>query len=197
MDYLSDETREHFENVRRIIDAIGLSYEIDPRLVRGLDYYSRTAFEFVSDSLGSQDALGGGGRYDGLSEQLGGKPLPAVGFAAGLERLLMVLEKNDFAFPADALEVYCIGLEDDARKWVLELSIRLRRKGVPAECDFAARSLKAQMREANRLGAKYVVIVGQDEMDKQSAAVKDMGTGEQEFVVFADLLSYFERRVTG
>ncbi|MBL0175407.1 MAG: histidine--tRNA ligase [Ignavibacteria bacterium] len=193
LDHLSDESRAHFDAVRACLDDFGIPYVIDPRLVRGLDYYTKTAFEFVSTDLGSQDALGGGGRYDGLTEQLGGKATPAVGFAAGMERLLMVLEKSGYTFPSDALSVYIVGLDERSRRWSHVQAVRLRREGIPAECDFTGRSLKAQMREANKRGARHVVIVGEEEMASQRAIVKTMETGEQQSIEFASLLSYFLR----
>ena len=191
LDHLSDDARDHFSKVRSILDDFGIAYVIEPRLVRGLDYYTKTAFEFVSTDLGSQDALGGGGRYDGLIEMLGGKPTPAVGFAAGMERILMVLDKIDFPFPAETLPVYFIGLDDNSRTWCHQQTVRFRREGIPAECDFTARSFKAQMREANKLGARRVVIAGDEEMRTQRATVKAMETGEQQSIEFAVLLSYF------
>ena len=191
LDYLSDESRAHFDEVCAMLDALGIPFTIDPRLVRGLDYYTKTAFEFVSGDLGAQDALGGGGRYDGLVEQLGGKPTPAVGYAAGIERLLIVLTAKGHRFNAAAPPVYFIGLDEPSRRWSFHICLEFRRQGMHAECDFAGRSMKAQMREANRLGARHVVIVGGTEMEQQTAVVKDMAGGEQRSVAFADLLSYF------
>jgi histidyl-tRNA synthetase len=191
LDYLTDESRIHFEQTLAFLDDLGISYNIDPRLVRGLDYYTRTAFEFVSTDLGSQDALGGGGRYDGLVEQLGGKATPAVGFAAGIERLLIVLEKNGYAFPASEPLVYLIGMDDASRIWAFRTAMTLRRNGISTEIDYAGRSVKAQMREANKLGSAYVVLVGESEMQAQVAQVKNMREGTQEGVEFEYLTSYF------
>jgi histidyl-tRNA synthetase len=191
LDYLSDECRDHFEATLALLDHMGIEYEVDPRLVRGLDYYTMTAFEFVSSDLGSQDALGGGGRYDGLVSQLGGKDTPAVGFAAGLERLLMVMEKNGYAFPVESPRVYLVGMDEESRSWAFRQAIILRRSGVPVELDYALRSVKAQMREANKLGARYVVLVGESEMMSSTAQVKDMQEGTQESVEFERLAEYF------
>lgn len=193
VEHLCDDCAAHFARVRAALDALAIPYTLDHRLVRGLDYYTKTAFEFVSSSLGAQDALGGGGRYDSLVEELGGKPTPAVGFAAGIERLLIVLEKSGFAFPADAPSCYGIGLDEASRERVFRVVQALRADGCPAEMDYLGRSFKAQMREANKLGARYAIIVGGDELGRGGAIVKEMETGTQDFIEFQNLLSYFKK----
>lgn len=190
LDYLSDTCQQHFQRTCALLDEIGIGYVVDPRLVRGLDYYTMTAFEFISADIGSQDALGGGGRYDGLVTQLGGKETPAVGFAAGIERMLMVMEKNGYAFPEDSPEVYLIGIDSASREWVFQTAITLRTSGLSVEFDYADRSVKAQMREANRLGCPYVVIVGETELQSGTAQVKNMREGTQESVEFSSLIEY-------
>lgn len=194
LDYLSAACRAHFDETLKLLDSLGVPYEIDQRLVRGLDYYTKTAFEFVSSDLGSQDALGGGGRYDGLVEQLGGKHTPAVGFAAGIERLLIVLEKKSYDFPTTGPLVYLVGMDDASRRWCFEQAVAFRRSGMAAELDYAGRSVKAQMREANKLSARYVMLVGESEMEASVAQVKDMQEGTQEEVAFDALVSYFSSR---
>jgi histidyl-tRNA synthetase len=189
MDYLTAEPKEHFQAVLGMLDSQGIPYVIEPRLVRGLDYYSKTAFEFISTDLGAQDALGGGGRYDGLAEQLGGKPVAAVGFAAGMERLLMVLEKNGYQFPAPALDLYIIGMDDESRSWVFETAAAMRKHGISVEIDYVSRSLKAQMREANKLNAAYVIVVGDQEMKLEKVSLKNMSDGSQEEVDFQSLMN--------
>lgn len=191
IDYLSDDSRIHFEKTCALLTDLGIAYVLDPRLVRGLDYYTKTAFEFVSSDLGSQDALGGGGRYDGLVEQLGGKSTPSVGFAAGIERVLMVMEKNGYAFPTSAPTVYLVGMDEASRVWAFRTAIALRTQGISAEIDYAGRSLKAQMREANKLECCFVAIVGETEMAASQAQIKDMRKGTQESVEFARLTEYF------
>lgn len=191
LDYLSDECRDHFERTCRMLDALGIPYTVDPRLVRGLDYYTMTAFEFVSTDLGSQDALGGGGRYDGLVEQLGGKHTPAVGFAAGMERLLMVMEKNNYAFPSTAPLLYLVGMDEPSRAWVFHKAMELRQAGIATELDYASRSVKAQMREANKLGCPFVAVIGEREIAESQVQVKDMKQGTQESVEFGRLTEYF------
>lgn len=196
LDFLEGDTRAHFDRVLALLDALKVSYMIDHRLVRGLDYYSRTAFEFVSDALGAQDALGGGGRYDGLAEKLGGRSTPAVGFAAGIERLLLVLEKQGHNVPPIVPTVFFIGMDEASRQWAFEQTIAFRRDGVRASCDLARRSLKATMREANRQQARFVVLVGESEMASRTATVKDMGQGTQESIAFDALAGYFARMHT-
>lgn len=189
IDFLGDESRAHFDRVQDLLRANGVDFFIDHRLVRGLDYYSRTAFEFQGFDLGAQDALGGGGRYDGLIEQIGGKPTPAVGFSFGMERLLIAAEKaGTLPSSTQEIDVYLIGLDDSSRQWALATTTQLRRAGLAADCDMLRRSMKAQMREANRKGARTVVIVGESELAERHAQVKDLGTGEQRGIAFDDLI---------
>ncbi|MFZ1729254.1 MAG: histidine--tRNA ligase [Bacteroidota bacterium] len=195
VDYLSDDSRIHFEKTCALLEDLGISYVLDPRLVRGLDYYTKTAFEFISSDLGSQDALGGGGRYDGLVQQLGGKDTPAVGFAAGIERVLMVMEKNGYAFPTSAPLVYLVGMDEASRAWAFRTAIAMRTKGIAIEIDYAGRSLKAQMREANKLACPFVAIVGESEMNAEQAQVKNMRQGTQESVEFTRLADYFVQNI--
>ena len=139
-----------------LLDSLALPYKVDGRLVRGLDYYTKTAFEISSDMLGAQDALAGGGRYDLLVNELGGKPTPGIGFAAGIERLMMVLEKSGTHFcTVPPPDIFFVALDDYARTWSFGKAYQLRRSGIPAEIDYLARSVKAQMREANRQSARY------------------------------------------
>lgn len=197
LDYLSESAREHFNDVRSMLEALEVPYTVEPRLVRGLDYYCLTAFEFTSADLGSQDALGGGGRYDGLAEQLGGKPVPAVGFAAGLERLLMALEKKGFSVPSSVPDAYVIGLDDESRKLAFGLIARLRRAGISADGDFASRSFKAQMREANKTGARYALIIGEEERKSGKVALKEMSTGAQQTVSLEALVPALATALAG
>ncbi len=165
-----------------------MNIEVDFRLVRGLDYYTDTTFEFVSEDLGSQDALGGGGRYDGLIAQLGGKSCPGVGFGSGIERILIVAEKNGFTFGEAAKPlVYFISLNDVARDKAFEVIAQLRRKNIPCETDLLNRSFKAQMRDANKLGVKFVYILGEDEIKKGIGQLKNMSDSSQTEVEFNKL----------
>jgi histidyl-tRNA synthetase len=187
---LGDESREHFERVCSLLDAISIPYTIDHRLVRGLDYYTRTAFEYQGLDLGAQDALGGGGRYDGLLEQIGGKPTPAVGFSFGMERLLIAMTNAGLVPEAiSRVDAYLIGLDPESRRWCFARAHELRQKGLTVETDLLGRSMKAQMRDANRKGAGRVVIVGGNELAEQRAEVKELSTGTQESVAFDDIVA--------
>ena len=179
-EHLCEECTLHFSSVRSLLDAFNIPYDVDGRLVRGLDYYTKTAFEITSTALGSQDALAGGGRYDLLVKELGGKQTPGVGFAAGIERLLMVLAKIDKNKIASASPVvYFVGLDETARIWAFLKSSELRRQGICTEIDYLGRSVKSQMREANRQRAQYVIVIGEQELKTKIAKLKNMSTGEE------------------
>ena len=169
---LEGEDAEHFEEVRALLDDAAVAYVVDPTLVRGLDYYTRTIFSFVCDRLGAQSEVGGGGRYDGLIEQLGGQPTPAVGFAAGIERILLAL---DGEVPAAGRDAFVAIADPAQRARAMALTAELRRAGVSVELDLAGRSLKGQFKHADRIGARQVVILEAD----GSAQLRDMATGEQ------------------
>jgi len=180
-DHLCPECAAHFAKVKELLDQLNIAYILDGRLVRGLDYYTKTAFEVLSGELGAQDALGGGGCYDELIEMMGGDPTPAVGFAAGIERLLLVLAKQKgMQVPPEPLDLFVIALGDDARKAALGLLEELRHRRVRCDTDFLGRSLKAQMRAANRFKARYVLIIGEDELNKGRFILKDMEKSQQE-----------------
>ena len=174
---------EHFAQVRDILDSAGLAYRLNDRLVRGLDYYQRTTFEVVSGEIGAQTAVAGGGRYDGLIKQLGGPDLPGIGFACGMERLALLYGQAQTPAP----DFYLAVLDSRALNTALLLAQRLRERGFAGEVSFEARSIKAQMRQANRLGVKTCLILGQDEMDRGQIVVKDMATGVQKNIGQDDL----------
>lgn len=186
-DHLCRACTEHFAAVRSLLDEIKLPYTLDPRLVRGLDYYTRTAFEFVSGGLGSQNAVGGGGRYDGLSESLGGQPLPGIGFALGVDRILLATTHRNWIDPGPP-HVYAVALGDAARRAVFTLVTEMRRAVVQAEFDVMNRGMKGQMKEADRSGARWAAIVGDDELAKGQVTLKDLKSGEQESVARNDLI---------
>ena len=188
LDYLCDDCRDHFEKVKSCLQAADMPFEVDPHIVRGLDYYTRTVFEFVSDALGSQAVVCGGGRYDGLIEELGGNHLPSLGFGMGLERLLMILEAKGAPMPdAPRPELYLAPMGDKAVEACFALASTLRAGGVSVETDLAGRGLKAQMKYADKLGARYTVVVGDNELETRQAKLKDMTTGEQTDVLLDDL----------
>ena len=180
-EYLCEECSGHFALVKEYLNSIRLEYLLDKRLVRGLDYYTKTAFELISDLLGSQDSVCGGGRYDYLAEEIGGNHVPAVGFAAGMERLITVLDKSNL-FP-DAEEkagLYFVSLGESATKWAYQRALELRRDGIWCELDYQNRSLKAQMRDANKLDFPFVAIIGEEELKSGAVILKQMSSGEQE-----------------
>ena len=195
LDYLCEECAEHFEQLKACLDLAGVSYVIDPRIVRGLDYYTRSVFEFVSTSIGAQGTVCAGGRYDGLIQQLGGNPMPAVGFAAGIERLLIVMEQTGVVIPEPAKPtVYIAGMDGKCRKKAFELAIALRKNGVFVEIDHMERSVKAQFKYADKLGAKYVAVIGGNELAEGVMNVKNMSDGTSEQVSFDAALTYFQNK---
>lgn len=180
VDFLCEDCQTHYDQVKRYLGELKIDYFEDKRLVRGLDYYTKTAFEIKSPQLGSQDTLLGGGRYDLLVEELGGKSTPAIGFAAGMERFMLVLEmQKKLDLEEKKLNVFIAALGDEARAFAVKLVKDLRQKNISCETDYLQRSLKAQMREANRQKAEKVLIIGEEEMKKGKAVLKEMQSGEQ------------------
>ena len=195
LDYLCQDCKTHFEEVKSCLTLAGVEYEIDNRIVRGLDYYTRTVFEFVSTAIGAQGTVCAGGRYDGLIENLGGPSVPAVGFAAGMERLLIVMEQTGVVIPEpEKPTVYLAGMDNDCRKKAFELAAALRKAGVFAEIDHMERSVKAQFKYADKLGAKYVAVIGGNELAENVMNVKNMGSGESEKVSFDSAVAYFSQK---
>ncbi len=193
IDHIDPESREHFQTVKELLSESGVTYEIDPRLVRGLDYYTKTTFEIVSGKVGSQSALCGGGRYDLLIEQLGGSPAPGVGFAAGIERILLACEnENSLASGEEKINFYIVRLEKELTSAVYNIALKLREMNFSAEFDYLERSLKAQMREANKLNAEYVLFVGGDEYKSGKFNLKNMATGEQQLIGVNDIQKIIE-----
>ena len=192
IDYLSSIDNEHFDKVLLYLDTLGIKYEIDDYLVRGLDYYCKTVFEIQSNHLGAQSALCGGGRYDYLIEELGGTQTPAIGFAAGIERLILAMNHDDSRFKKSA-DIYMVTIGEDAISMGLKISnsIRLNTK-LAVTCDMQRRSLKAQMKEANKLNAKYTIIIGDNELRVSKAVIKNMDSGEQKNVHFDKINSFFK-----
>ena len=181
LDHLCPECSHHFAAVQELLTQLDIVYVLDGKLVRGLDYYTKTAFEVVSGELGAQDALGGGGRYDDLIEMLGGRPTPAVGFAAGIERLLLVLSKQKgLQVSPKPLDLFVVILGDAAKRVALKVLEQLRDRLFRCDADFVGRSLKAQLRAANRMGARYVLIIGEDELDRGKVVLRDMEGSQQE-----------------
>ena len=194
-DALCEACQQHNDAVLQALDGAGLQYEIDPKLVRGLDYYTRTVFEVqVDHGLGSQNAIGGGGRYDGLFQDLGGKETPSIGFAVGAERILLALEAEgaDVA-QRDDLVVYVAAASDEQREAAFSMAMELRGRGIIALCDLQDRSLKSQFKQADKAGANYVLIIGEEEQRRGGVTIRNMETKEERF---ATLGSVFKMLVT-
>ena len=180
IDYLCDECREHFDKLKGYLEKLGIEYKVNPKIVRGLDYYTKTVFEFVSNDIGAQGTVCGGGRYDGLIEQLGGKPTPALGFGMGIERLLLVMEKQgcDFITPKKC-DLYFATMGDAALEKAMSVARELREYGYHVEYDLMERGLKAQMKYANKIGAAFTVVIGDNELADGKVKVKEMESGKE------------------
>ena len=179
LDYLCDECREHFQKVKSYLDAANIEYIVNPQIVRGLDYYTKTVFEFVSDAIGSQGTVCGGGRYDGLLEELGGQHTPSLGFAMGLERLQLVMEAQGCNFPEPSKpDLFIVAMGEKATLKAVEIAKDMRDEGFSVVYDLNGRSLRAQMKYADKLGAKFNVVIGDNEVENKVVSLKDMATGE-------------------
>lgn len=190
-DYLCEDCKAHFESVKKLLDAQGLKYTVNPDIVRGLDYYTKTVFEFVSDKIGAQGTVCGGGRYDTLVEELGGNSVPAIGFAAGIERLLMLIN----SFPEDVKpEIYLAGMDERSRAVCFNIACALRKRGICAEFDHMQRSVKAQLKYADKAGAKFVAVIGESELQTQTVNIKNMADGTQTEVKIDELYQYLNKR---
>lgn len=190
LDYLCDDCRTHFEQVQAYLTAAGLTYTVNPTIVRGLDYYTRTVFEFVSTQIGAQGTVCGGGRYDGLIDELGGAHTPSLGFGMGLERLLLLLETEGITLPEpEPCDLYIAGLGRRAQLEGFALTQKARAEGFAVECDIVGRSLKAQMKYADKIGARFTMVLGDNELDTGKARLKNMATGEQREIDLSELIS--------
>jgi len=223
LEHFCGDCRAHFDGVRAMLDALSVPYQVDPTIVRGLDYYTRTTFEVIHPALGAKDVIMGGGRYDGLVEALGGPPTPGIGFGSGLERLLLVLtaatpspdlergpggevraaapsplaERGKGGEVRPGTDVYLAAASPEARRPAFLLAIELRRAGISAELDYTDRSLKTQMKDANRLGARWAALIGEDELAAGTVTLRDMVTGDQTSVPRAEALAAIKQKLTG
>ena len=180
IDYLCDECHDHFEDLKSYLDAQDIAYEVDTRIVRGLDYYTKTVFEFICENIGAQSTVCGGGRYDGLLEQLGGPSLPAIGFGMGITRLILAMERSGVEMPCEPCpKLYIAPMGRDAKIKALSIVSKLRKDGIYAECDISQRSLKAQMKYADKIGAEYTLILGDSELENGKAQLKNMKNSTQ------------------
>ena len=196
LDCKADE--DHFHKVQHFLTEAGVEFELDARLVRGLDYYTKTAFEIKYPPLGAQSAVAGGGRYDGLIEEIGGNPTPAVGFATGLERVLLALEKQNLLPEMDTqTDAFVVALGEEAQGAAFKLLTKLRQAGLKAGMDYAGRSMKAQMKQANKANARFALIIGEDEVKEACVQLKDMEKSEQEKVSFDNIIEKLCAEVKG
>ena len=190
LDFLDNESKDNFEHVKSLLTSSNIPFEIDASLVRGLDYYTKTTFEIISGKVGSQDALCGGGRYDHLVEQFGGEPTPGTGFAAGIERILIACEKeNSFVVPESSINLYIVCLVKTLVAKAYELAQSIRRNNICVEMDYIGRSVKAQMREANKLNSEFVLFFGGEEYSEGKVQLKNMKNGTQELVKIENLVN--------
>ncbi len=193
-DYLCQECSEHFSAVKKNLDKLNIKYTLSPNLVRGLDYYNRTVFEISHKDLGAQDALGAGGRYDNLIFELGGPKSGAVGFALGMERLLLVAAGRPHGH-AGQVKVFVVTLGEEAKKEGFQLLNKLREAGITSDMDYENKSLKGQMRKANDLGVKFTILIGDEELKKQSLLLKDMASGAQEEIGFDNFIGEIKKKL--
>jgi len=195
LDHICDECADHFEKLKTYLTAMGIPFTVDPTIVRGLDYYTKTVFEIISRNKGSEGTICGGGRYNGLVSEIGGPEMTGVGFAMGLERLLLVLESLNLIPENDECpDIFIANVGEKADLFVQKLVFDLRNEGVSAERDYLCRSVKAQMKYANKTGAKFSAVIGDDDIEKGSVSVKNMETGEAADVAFADLADYIKKQ---
>ena len=192
LDYLCDECKEHFEKVKSYLKALNIEFTVNPKIVRGLDYYNKTVFEFVSNSIGAQGTVCGGGRYDGLVEELGGQKTPSLGFALGIERLMLLMEAQECEFPQEAKpDLFIAALGEKAQLKAVEIAKDMREEGFTCLYDVNGRGLRAQMKYADKLGAKYTVVLGEDEVQSGIAKLKNMESGEETEIALQTFVSGF------
>ena len=196
LDFLCEDCKKAFEALQKNLEAIGIPYVINPKIVRGLDYYTKTAFEFVTNSLGAQGTVCGGGRYDNLVEEVGGPPIPGVGFGLGKERLLMLMEANGVEIPKPSdCDIFIATMGEAAKLYGQKLLFELRRNGVKCQIDDLQRNFKGQFKYADRLGARYAVVIGDNELETGAATLKDMAKGQQTEVRFDELIDELKSRI--
>jgi histidyl-tRNA synthetase len=196
VDFLCEDCSDHFREFKRSLTSLKIPYQVNPRIVRGLDYYTRTTFEIISPKLGAQDAVAGGGRYDNLVSNLGGPDIPAVGFAIGWERLVSLLSEEDESF-LRPLQLFIAALGKDALEEAYKLVNRFRLSGIKAEASYEEKSLKSQMRRANKLNSRFVLIIGEEEFKSKKAILRDMEKKRQEDIDLKDAVSEIIKRAEG
>jgi len=194
LDYICEDCSVHFSTVQSLLKSAGVDFKVDSNIVRGLDYYSRTVFEFVSENIGAQGTVCGGGRYDGLISQLGGGEVPGIGFAIGIERILMLLENTGVEIEnPNVVKLYLAPMGEPEAKKAFEIVTELRHKGIICELDHMGRGIKAQFKYADKIGAKYVGVIGSQELADQVVKIKNMASGEEQAVAFKDVYDYISK----
>ena len=196
VDFLCDDCKNAFEELQKNLEALEIPFVVNPKIVRGLDYYTKTAFEFVTNSLGAQGTVCGGGRYDNLVEEVGGPPIPGVGFGLGKERLLMLMEANGVEIPKPSdCDVFIATMGEAAKLYGQKLLFDLRRNGIKCQIDDLQRNFKGQFKYADRLGAKLAVVIGDNELETGVVTLKDMENGTQHEVKFEELLGELKNKI--
>ena len=194
LDYICDDCSLHLQKVEKLLALAGVEYRINPNIVRGLDYYTRTVFEFVSDNIGAQGTVCGGGRYDGLIEQLGGQPTSGIGFAVGIERVLMLLEKTGVQIENDnKVKIYFAPMGEKELEKAFEIVSNLRLNGITCDFDHMGRGIKSQFKYADKIGAEFVAVIGSNELEQQMVKIKNMSDGSENMVKFGDILDFVKR----
>ncbi len=196
IEYLCDECENHFEQVKSYLDLLNIEYVVNPKIVRGLDYYTKTAFEFVSYEIGAQGTVCGGGRYDGLVKDIGGPEIPGIGFGMGIERLLMTMENNNITIPnKNELDIFIVTIGEKANEEAFKLLYSLREENISADKDHMDRSIRSQFKYSNKINATYTIVIGEDEINKDVVSLKDMKTGDQEEVKLSNLIQILKNKL--
>ncbi|MBS4534228.1 histidine--tRNA ligase [Clostridium sp. D2Q-14] len=196
LDYLCEECEQHFTDVKSYLDVLDIDYSVNAKIVRGLDYYTKTAFEFISNEIGAKSTVCGGGRYDGLVKEIGGPDTPAIGFGMGIERLLLTLENNNLEIPKpNGLDVFIVTMGDKAKKLSIKIVSKLREIGISSDVDHLDRSVKAQFKYSNKVDSTYTLVIGEDEIDKDVVSIKNMKTGEQEEIKLSNLVEKIKAKL--
>lgn len=196
LDYLCDECIEHFDMVKSYLDNLEINYIVNPRIVRGLDYYTKTAFEFISSEIGAKSTVCGGGRYDSLVEQIGGPSTPAIGFGMGIERLLLTLENNGLEIPNNNdLDIFIVTMDEKSKTLAMKIVKDLREINISSDLDHLDRSVKAQFKYSNKLNSTYTIVIGNDEIENNSVKIKNMKTGEQEEISLENVVENIKNKI--
>ena len=196
LDYICSECKDHFEKLQGYLKSMDINFEIDPTIVRGLDYYNKTAFEIISKDIGAQSTVCGGGRYDGLVEEIGGPSTPGVGFGLGIERLILTLENNNMEIPKPrGIDVFMVTIGERADKKAMELAYKLRKNSISVDIDHLNRSIKAQFKYSNKINSSYTIVIGDDELDNDVVSLKNMETGDQQEIKLSQIVEEMQNRI--